>query len=334
MREGFIKSFSRKTKYRKLREDNERLFAENAQIKKEVSLLKKHVDIRFAGFINAFYSLEDIKYKNPDLELLQQINLILLKKFKMLCKEHNIKYWLDSGTLLGAVRHGGFIPWDDDVDIGMTRDDFNKLEEAISKDSELILNYHYVVKSYGQKIGRVFLKDLLRKLDVVFLDIYIFDFLDIDNKKEFQSFFNKTREQFNQEVRELRATHKLDLDHNNFMKLYPKEAKNSDLERLFTKFVSNFKIKNKGNYLKNLTHVCDINLVHSASSVFPLATINFEGEEYTMPNNPDEYLRNQYKNYMAFRADIGHPHHELLLSSYEIMEILRNYIKEHTQNEH
>lgn len=53
--------------------------------------------------------------------------LELLYVFDKFCQEHNLTYWLDSGTLLGAVRHSGFIPWDDDVDIMMPRDDYNKL---------------------------------------------------------------------------------------------------------------------------------------------------------------------------------------------------------------
>ena len=52
-----------------------------------------------------------------------------LGKFDAVCKRHNVPYWIHWGTLLGAVRHQGFIPWDDDVDVGMLREDFEKLCE-------------------------------------------------------------------------------------------------------------------------------------------------------------------------------------------------------------
>lgn len=55
------------------------------------------------------------------------VELDLLRKFDEVCMKHKINYFAVSGTLLGAVRHKGFIPWDDDVDVGMTRDDYDRL---------------------------------------------------------------------------------------------------------------------------------------------------------------------------------------------------------------
>ncbi|MBD0289163.1 MAG: LicD family protein [Flavisolibacter sp.] len=56
----------------------------------------------------------------------QLVMLRMLKIFDYLCTKHDIKYFLTGGTLLGAVRHQGFIPWDDDLDVGMTRDNYEK----------------------------------------------------------------------------------------------------------------------------------------------------------------------------------------------------------------
>lgn len=61
------------------------------------------------------------------LEELHPYNLAALKAFTGFCKEHNLTYFAIGGTLLGAVRHNGFIPWDDDVDVAMPREDYDKL---------------------------------------------------------------------------------------------------------------------------------------------------------------------------------------------------------------
>ena len=59
----------------------------------------------------------------------QQIALGILKEIDRICKEQGLKYTLAYGTLIGTIRHGGFIPWDDDIDIMMPRPDFEKLIE-------------------------------------------------------------------------------------------------------------------------------------------------------------------------------------------------------------
>lgn len=79
-----------------------------------------------------FVACEKYKRSN-ELIKLQEVELDLMKKFDEVCKKHNINYFLIGGTLLGAARHKGFIPWDDDMDVAMLAKDYYKLLE-VAKD--------------------------------------------------------------------------------------------------------------------------------------------------------------------------------------------------------
>ena len=71
---------------------------------------------------------------NPEGSLLrrdQKELLLMLEELNKICKEHNIQWWLSSGTLLGAARHQGFIPWDDDMDIVLLKKDYKRLEKIL-----------------------------------------------------------------------------------------------------------------------------------------------------------------------------------------------------------
>ena len=82
--------------------------------------------------------MEDLRQKyNPDGSTLRKAQLrmldILIEVDKIL-RKHNIDYWLDGGTLLGAVRHGGFIPWDDDLDISIRQSDYSRVREILKRE--------------------------------------------------------------------------------------------------------------------------------------------------------------------------------------------------------
>lgn len=71
--------------------------------------------------------------ENSNLTETQRILLIMLKDFHQFCQKYSIQYYIIGGTFLGAVRHKGFIPWDDDIDVGIPREDYNKLFNNKSK---------------------------------------------------------------------------------------------------------------------------------------------------------------------------------------------------------
>lgn len=81
---------------------------------------------------------------NSELRRLQMYELGLLKNFADICEKNDLRYYMIGGTMLGAIRHNGFIPWDDDVDIGMPREDyirFLEIAETQLPDYIILLNY-------------------------------------------------------------------------------------------------------------------------------------------------------------------------------------------------
>ena len=96
------------------------------------------------------------------LRRLQLIELSILKEFDRICKQHNLRYFLSEGALLGAVRHHGFIPWDDDLDVAMPREDYNKFlsvwNESKQNDDIALFNERVFSQYYLTFTKLIFMK--------------------------------------------------------------------------------------------------------------------------------------------------------------------------------
>ena len=96
--------------------------------------------------------------ENQTLYRIQETELEILKYVDDFCRKHNIKYSLSGGTLLGAVRHKGFIPWDDDVDIMMMREDYDRFIQLWlenEQNDDYILQTKELYHDYYQSFGKV-----------------------------------------------------------------------------------------------------------------------------------------------------------------------------------
>lgn len=88
---------------------------------------------------------------------LQMVCLEILKEIDRICTKYNIQYWLEGGSMLGAVRHHGFIPWDDDLDIAMFREDYERFLKIAQKElkPEYFLQTHEIEREYPLFFAKV-----------------------------------------------------------------------------------------------------------------------------------------------------------------------------------
>ena len=133
---------------------------------------------------------------NKDLRKAQLLMLKILKEVHKICEENNIKYFLSDGTLIGAIRHQGFIPWDDDLDIGMLREDYEKfckIAPQILSENFILQNFQ-TDKGYGLQFGKVILKNTVwiekvakntnRQWSGIYIDIFPYDNITENKKKQ------------------------------------------------------------------------------------------------------------------------------------------------------
>lgn len=118
------------------------------------------------------------------LRRVQLIQLELLVEFDRICRKYNLKYNINFGTLIGAKRHGGFIPWDDDIDVTMYYEDCDKLYEIMEKELDKSKyfyrcpeteTYHHIIFNHLERKGTTFTKagrDKLQHKIGVFIDIF------------------------------------------------------------------------------------------------------------------------------------------------------------------
>ncbi|MBQ8538407.1 MAG: LicD family protein [Ruminococcus sp.] len=132
--------------------DTQLIYALSSMLPQEYNIIKDEINNSYAG---------KIKY-------VREIELELLSEIDRICRRNNIQYFLSGGTMLGAVRHKGFIPWDDDIDIAMLRNDYEKFKTACI--NELPKKYQY--QSYTNKDGYHYFFDKITIKDTYFSTKY------------------------------------------------------------------------------------------------------------------------------------------------------------------
>ena len=236
-----------------------------------------------------------------DPKTLQKAQLIMLEmlvEFDAICKKHNLKYWLDSGTLLGAVRHQGFIPWDDDIDLSMPVEDYNKFKEIASNElsdnvffqtsqTDKAFKFDYIkLRSNKAKIVEFHEKDReIAYHQGVFVDI--FPMLTLPNSEFHEKFYDGIF----QFIRSVSA-----------VSLHTPEG--TDQPEIREKLLESLSLMHQGFEGDNLKVVYggempDVAAWFDKDKIFPLKTMPFEGVDFPVPNDAQHYLGNIYSfNFM------------------------------------
>lgn len=247
--------------------------------------------------IESHYKMLDLIFNSCDIKatgVMRQIQLLsleLLKLFDKICQKYDIEYWLDYGTLLGAVRHGGFVPWDDDIDVSMLRKDYDKFVKIFPEEIKQIdeLKDHIIISKLTKPHERF--PDDCNELDMLNNGTFIL-FFQCAFKKPFVHFDvfpkeyiedagitgtrNETQTQLQVELREKISEKNWTFDEG--LTAQRKKMKFTDNETAH--------ISDAIDGLHNNIH----NRLYNREYVFPLKKITFEDYEFSCPNDCDEYL--------------------------------------------
>lgn len=238
-------------------------------------------------------------------EELKKIQVEILDVMSQFCENHGIQYWIDSGTLLGAIRHKGYIPWDDDIDTGMLRKDYDIFMKLFNEESD-----RYKVYSVENDPGYSFpfakiidTQTVLYEPDergyksAVYVDLFVYDNAP-DDEKEVRRMFK--RRNYLQKMRSLQWHHRpsgnvlrrtLIYIANIPMRLVPNGYFDSKIVKNAKKF-QNEETKRVGNFSATAVVTAD-------KSIFrDFIYVEFGGKKYKAPIGYDEWLKAFYGDYM------------------------------------
>lgn len=251
------------------------------------------------------------QFRETSLEEAKKIMLDILIELDQICKKNNLTYWLDAGTLLGAIRHKGFIPWDDDIDVAMPRDDYNKFIKIYKQElsPHLFLQTKESDPEFSQyfakirNINTLFIEDSEKGKDIkynqgIFIDIFPVNYIDtkMNHIYPFLRFLGKF------------------FTENRFYIKYS----NMDIYKYYIKIFNKLHNK-KNNFIRKGPEITSRLKSIEKKDVFPLVKVEFENLTFPAPSNYDKYLKEIYGDYMTLlpleqREHIRHSHKIYIIS--------------------
>ncbi len=245
--------------------------------------------------------MEDLSHYNPEGSVMRKTQMRLLEMldvFDAICRKHNINYWLVCGTLLGARRHGGFIPWDDDLDVAILQSDCKKLLSILKEElpdnlklqtKETDKNYWYFFprirdtrSHYYNKKGDIF------EHNGIFLDIFLFE--PVPSKKFRKIITNFLLSEMN--FKKAKSVYRK-IKYGIILSFLPIIHLIIKLTRVYYKYISSGK-------MYGYTYGSFATRIYKVENFYPVSEITFEGKRYKAPGNVDKYLIENFdSNFMV-----------------------------------
>ena len=253
--------------------------------------------------------------KKDDFKKLQLVQLEILKFLDSICKENDIQYYLMFGSLIGAIRHKGAIPWDPDIDVALFRDDYEKLCDVLIKRKD---DYDYIIDHYLTNKKHISPHAILRKknthiecnhlvnfippdMDGIYIDIFPIDYVSDNEKKQ-----NKVIKQVHLLRRiidfkvcilyEESSTFKkvLKVVLKNLFRVVSFETINRKIDAVLTKYNYTKDVNNK-----NVMTLTTVKTIYNADDFGKGRTTLFEDFEVSIPQNAEKILEMTYGDYMT-----------------------------------
>lgn len=245
---------------------------------------------------------------NYDSKKLKEYEVKVLDEFVKICKEHDIPYFITYGTLLGAVRHKGFIPWDDDIDVHLAPNDYYKFKEIMKDNPNPKVFYQAIEteKYYPLPFAKLrmnntmALETKMKGLPIhhgIYIDI--FPLVPYPDDKKAQKLFSRNLtiiylllEADLHDKGKYNTYGKLGKVLSKIFKIIPRTWRNSIAKKMLKKL-----IMYKGKYHE---YIDVIDRVSFPSDCFDKTTkVSFEGKQYDAPKDYDRFMTSLYGDYMT-----------------------------------
>lgn len=232
----------------------------------------------------------------------------LLSEFDALCQANNICYWINFGTLIGAVRHGGFVPWDDDTDLGIMRDDLSRLAKVVEGERRYKITLVYDRYVHCRQVRFWYADDQIP----CFLDLFIYDWASSTDVAKAQRQQELRREM----VDEMNNDSKL-----SFWQEHPYYSGNKSnlIQSYYDRYLAASRsegiICDQGDAkaiiwsIDNMDDDTQRQWSYSIGDLAPFQRMKFEGVMLDAPANPSVFLWSSYGDIFELPKDI-HTHFE------------------------